>query len=273
MEVTAPLFRLIAAVCTASPQFLWTAGEASLQVVPDRQQHFERDALTLSCEGLDGPTRWKVLRKVKGRVGPCGSTWESATGTCKIVNVYKVDSGEYWCERAERKSSSVNITVTGGPVILESPVAPVMEGDDVMLRCAQRTNSSNYLTASFYKNHFLLEESPTGNVTIHRVSRSHQGSYKCSIAGVGESEQSWLTVTATLEDPPSSPPLHLLLTIGVSVVLIALLLWLAVHQHKINETTRASPSSPQSCSSPGAAEQHQPPPVNTTLSSGPVAER
>lgn len=102
-------------LCTDDDFPVW-AGEAVVQVDPDRQQHFERDAFTVSCEGLDGLTGWKVLRKVKGRIGPCGATWESSIGQCKIVNAYKVDSGEYWCEiEGVRRSSSVNITVTGTP--------------------------------------------------------------------------------------------------------------------------------------------------------------
>lgn len=151
-------------------------------------------------------------------------------------------------------------------MILDSPVAPVMEGDNVTLRCAHRPTSSDRLSTSFYKNDFLLRDSPTGNVTFHHVSRSDQGSYKCSIPDVGESEQSWLTVTgethlcnltfipstlrtghgscdhalifpATLEDPPSIPLLYLLLIVTVSVAVFALLLLLAVQQHQSSKTS------------------------------------
>lgn len=89
-------------------------GEAFPQVDPDRQQHFERSTFHVSCEGLDGLTGWKMMRKVKGQVKPCAATWESATAHCRITNAYKVDSGEYWCETGRvKRSSSVNITVTG----------------------------------------------------------------------------------------------------------------------------------------------------------------
>ena len=83
-----------------------------------------------------------------------------------------------------------------GPVILESPVLPVMEGDDVTLSCKNintMTFSSN-LTTDFYKNGFLMATSSTGNITIHNISKSDEGFYKCNISGVGQSPDSWLAV-------------------------------------------------------------------------------
>ena len=80
---------------------------------------------------------------------------------------------------------------SAGSVILESPVVPVLEGKDVTLRCR---NKKTYLQADFYKDDVFMESSPTGNMTIHNVSKSVEGIYKCSIPGVGESPGSWLSV-------------------------------------------------------------------------------
>uniref|UniRef100_A0AAX7VIF5 Ig-like domain-containing protein n=1 Tax=Astatotilapia calliptera TaxID=8154 RepID=A0AAX7VIF5_ASTCA len=90
----------------------------------------------------------------------------------------------------------VNLTVTGGSVILQSPVLPVMEGDDVTLLCKTKTTPSN-LPAAFYKDGSLIRKQPTGHMTIQHVSRSDEGLYKCDISGHGESPSSWITVTET----------------------------------------------------------------------------
>ncbi|KAL4007901.1 hypothetical protein ACER0C_001753 [Sarotherodon galilaeus] len=89
------------------------------QVVPNRQQFFQTEPITISCEGLNGLTGWRVMKKINGDVRTCASTWETSTGPCKIINAYpSSDSGEYWCEMGGiRKSNSVNVTVTGHPTV------------------------------------------------------------------------------------------------------------------------------------------------------------
>ncbi|KAI3376425.1 hypothetical protein L3Q82_016430 [Scortum barcoo] len=77
------------------------------------------------------------------------------------------DSGVYWCEsRDGTTSNTINITVTGGSVILQSPVLPVMEGDDVTLHCKTKTPPSN-LPAAFYKDGSLIRPESAGHMTIH----------------------------------------------------------------------------------------------------------
>uniref|UniRef100_A0A3P9BVY2 Platelet-derived growth factor receptor-like protein n=1 Tax=Maylandia zebra TaxID=106582 RepID=A0A3P9BVY2_9CICH len=79
-------------------------------------------------------------------------------------------------------------------MILQSPVLPVMEGDDVTLLCKTKTTPSN-LPAAFYKDGSLIRKQPTGHMTIQHVSRSDEGLYKCDISDHGESPSSWITVT------------------------------------------------------------------------------
>ncbi|XP_039892326.1 protein turtle homolog A-like [Simochromis diagramma] len=105
------------------------------------------------------------------------------------------DTGVYWCESREGAvSNMINLTVTGGSVILQSPVLPVMEGDDVTLLCKTETTPSN-LPAAFYKDGVFIGNETTGHMTIQHVSRSDEGLYKCDISGHGESPSSWITVT------------------------------------------------------------------------------
>lgn len=79
-------------------------------------------------------------------------------------------------------------------MILESPVLPVQDGEAATLRCTRRTTSSSSLTAEFYKDGVLIGSSSTGNMTMHGVSKSDEGLYKCTISGAGESPDSWLAV-------------------------------------------------------------------------------
>ncbi|XP_044198405.1 low affinity immunoglobulin gamma Fc region receptor II-like [Thunnus albacares] len=262
MEVTALCIRLFMnALLLLVPQLHLTYSDFP-QIVPNRQQHFQYAPITVSCEGLDGLTGWRVMRKVKGDIRICASTWEKSTGPCEIKTAYPdFDSGEYWCVIGAKRSNTVNITVTAGSVILESPVLPVMEGENVTLRCRNKINSSN-LTANFYKDDFIRGSSSTGEMTIQHISKSVEGLYKCSISGVGESSESWLAVREAHEQPHSShhgpPHLILLLCISITVVLVALLLLVGLLQCRKRQTiitgsetgSPTSPSSVQPSSSP-----------------------
>uniref|UniRef100_A0AAX7VJ11 Ig-like domain-containing protein n=1 Tax=Astatotilapia calliptera TaxID=8154 RepID=A0AAX7VJ11_ASTCA len=159
-------------------------------------QFFEGDSVTLSCEEDDSSAGWTLRRNAsKGQRTQCGDVWGKAAGSSCNIDVFTHDSGVYWCESREGPiSNMVNLTVTGGSVILQSPVLPVMEGDDVTLLCKNKTGPSN-LPAAFYKDGIFIGNKSTGHMTIQHVSRSDEGLYKCDISGHGESPSSWITVT------------------------------------------------------------------------------
>uniref|UniRef100_A0A8P4GHE2 Ig-like domain-containing protein n=1 Tax=Dicentrarchus labrax TaxID=13489 RepID=A0A8P4GHE2_DICLA len=170
---------------------------ASLTVSPSSSQMFKGQFVSLSCEEDDSSAGWTLRRNTtRDTRTQCGVTWgRSAGSSCNISFIITEDSGVYWCESREgATSNTINISVTGGPVILQSPVLPVMEGDDVSLHCKTKTPPSN-LTAAFYKDGSLIMTEPTGHMTIHHVSRSDEGLYKCHIGSHGESPPSWITVT------------------------------------------------------------------------------
>uniref|UniRef100_A0AAZ1WXE5 Ig-like domain-containing protein n=2 Tax=Oreochromis aureus TaxID=47969 RepID=A0AAZ1WXE5_OREAU len=157
----------------------------------------EGDFVSLSCEEDDSSAGWTLRRNTSKEIRTqCGVKWGKSTGnSCKISYIFPWHSGVYWCESREGPiSNMVNLTVTGGSVILQSPVLPVMEGDDVTLLCKTKTTPSN-LPAAFYKDGSLIRKQPTGHMTIQHVSRSDEGLYKCDISGHGESPSSWITVT------------------------------------------------------------------------------
>ncbi|XP_049424651.1 high affinity immunoglobulin gamma Fc receptor I-like isoform X4 [Epinephelus fuscoguttatus] len=201
MEVTALCITLLMTVL-----FLLCAGDqkvdsAVLHIEPNRLQFFEYETVTFHCEGL------KEEEELSCKTS---SSLTSSMSSCAIKNIFPEDSREYWCEgKGGKKSNSVNITVTAGSVILESPVLPVEEGNNVTLTCRKKTTSS-HLTADFYKDGVLIRSSSTGEMTIHSVSKSDEGLYKCHISGAGESPESWMAVreetTLTSSNPSSSGP-------------------------------------------------------------------
>uniref|UniRef100_A0AAZ1Y5Y0 Ig-like domain-containing protein n=1 Tax=Oreochromis aureus TaxID=47969 RepID=A0AAZ1Y5Y0_OREAU len=192
-----------------------TTHQARLTVSPSSSQLFEGEFVSLSCEEDDSSAGWTLRRNTSKRQRTqCGDGWGKPAGStnssCNISYIFTLDSGVYWCESREGPiSNMVNLTVTGGSVILQSPVLPVMEGDDVTLLCKTNTTGSN-LPAAFYKDGVFIGNQSTGHMIIQHVSRSDEGLYKCGISGHGESPSSWITVKRKpmTANPPTSGAPH-----------------------------------------------------------------
>ncbi|XP_039679381.1 high affinity immunoglobulin gamma Fc receptor I-like isoform X2 [Perca fluviatilis] len=202
--------------------------DGAFWIIPTRLQLFEYESVSFKCVGFDGLTGWNVLRNIKTEISTCGlSKWGvSNESSCTIKGAFPDDSGEYWCESGGGKRSiSVHITVTAGSVILESPAHPVMEGEAVSLSCRNKTSSFN-LRADFYKYGRLVSSSSTGEMTLRSVSKSDEGLYMCSISGVGESPESWLSIRVPPETCSSSDDGFLMLRSVLPLVMMAPLLLL-----------------------------------------------
>ncbi|CAI5660310.1 unnamed protein product [Oreochromis niloticus] len=233
-----------------------TTNQARLTVSPSSSQFFKEDFVSLSCEEDDSSAGWTLRRNTsKQQRTQCGRDgWGKPAGSsCNISHIYKWETGVYWCESREGPiSNMVNLTVTGGSVILQSPVLPVMEGDDVTLLCKTKTTPSN-LPAAFYKDGSLIRKQPTGHMTIQHVSRSDEGLYKCDISGHGESPSSWIIVTGrpttttspitssnmppTISLPSYSTTLHLVMRLVCHLVVIcpyfiSTLLMVSLYRHR-----------------------------------------
>ncbi|XP_026154865.1 Fc receptor-like B [Mastacembelus armatus] len=185
-----------------------TTDQARLTLSPSRSQFFKRESFSLSCEEDDSSAGWTLRRNTTRRQRTqCGTDWGTSSGSsCTIGLPGPWHSGVYWCESREGATSqSINITVSGGAVILQSPVLPVMEGENITLIC--RTQTSSDLPADFYKHGSLIIDRPTGHVTILHVSKADEGVYRCNIRGHGESPPSWISVTGTptTTAPPPEP--------------------------------------------------------------------
>ncbi|XP_039678342.1 Fc receptor-like B [Perca fluviatilis] len=173
-----------------------TTNQVSLTVSPSSSQMFEGQPVSLRCEEDDSSAGWTLRRNTTRETRTqCGDGWGRPAGSsCNISYMVPRYSGVYWCESREgATSNSITITVTGGPVILQSPVLPVMEGEDLTLTCKTKTSSN--LPAGFYKDGSFIRTEPAGHMTIHHVNRSDEGLYKCNISRVGESPPSWVSVT------------------------------------------------------------------------------
>nr|XP_008302642.1 PREDICTED: high affinity immunoglobulin gamma Fc receptor I-like [Stegastes partitus] len=216
---------------------------AALHIVPNRLQHFQFESVSFRCEGLGGSPQIRGIRKTEEFTPVCDIKRTSEGSSCTVDRVYQGDSGSYWCETEQGdRSDVVNITVTAGSVILESPVLPVTEGNNVTLKCRTKKTSSD-VAAHFYKDGLLVGSSSAGEMVLHNVSGSDEGLYKCSISSVGESPQSWLAVRDPLRpSSDDSMPVSLVLRTVFVVLLLSLMLLLVglLHFGKLGFTEKLS---------------------------------
>ncbi|XP_047242838.1 Fc receptor-like protein 5 isoform X1 [Girardinichthys multiradiatus] len=220
--------------------------QGHLTVSPSRSQFFEGKFVSLSCKEDNSSTVWTLKRNTtKETRTQCGTDWGEAAGSsCRVSHIITLDTGVYWCESREgAASSSINLTVSGGSVILQSPVLPVMEGDDVTLSCQTKTSSN--LPAAFIKDGSLIRTEPAGHMTLHHVTSSDEGLYKCNISGHGESPSSWISVSGKPTDtaPPTSGahPLAFFVMwhlVVFSPYFLSTLLMVSLYRHR---ATAASP--------------------------------
>uniref|UniRef100_A0A667Z2A7 Ig-like domain-containing protein n=1 Tax=Myripristis murdjan TaxID=586833 RepID=A0A667Z2A7_9TELE len=193
---------------------------ASLSISPNRLQFFTYDTIKLSCDVSGNSTGWTVRRNTTSQTHvPCKKPWGIPNGpSCTIEDAYAKDSGLYWCEsRDVGCSNAVNITVTDGVVILESPALPVSEGDDVTLRCSYKKleeyQASSDFNASLYKDGISIGYMSAGKITLRAVSKSDEGLYSCEHPTKGKSPESRLAVRG------ETGVLHSLLTCSILFVL------------------------------------------------------
>ncbi|XP_059891445.1 Fc receptor-like protein 5 [Gadus macrocephalus] len=177
----------------------------SLGISPCRTQFFKRESLRLYC-GADE----RIMTNSKS------VTCSQKRHECNITLAGVHHSGSYWCDsNSGERGEAVNITVTEGSVILESPVHPVPEGTSVTLHCLTSHKSSKKLvvvtrinqSCNFSRDGRLIGVGLTGEMSFAAVNRSHEGLYTCTFSGV-ESPGSWLAVRAT-SSPESLPPTSL----------------------------------------------------------------
>ncbi|XP_071372043.1 Fc receptor-like protein 5 isoform X2 [Centroberyx affinis] len=244
----------------SEPKFIWSGdrrSSASVTVSPNRTQHFSSESVSLSCEG--NSTEWRVKRFTEGGyLTHCSPYWGSMTGSkCNINNIQF--SAVYWCESGSGEfSNAVNITGQYGSLILVSPVHPVTEGDSVTLGCKSRTGPLRS-NVDFYQNDKLIQNETRGEMTIHAVSKSDEGFYKCKYSEYPgtESLQSWMAVKFAVSSPTSSS-LPVWLIIGlVTVILLIILLLLLCCYRKSKDPCCGRPIQSQSTNQGSTTDQRE----------------
>ncbi|XP_051799897.1 low affinity immunoglobulin gamma Fc region receptor II-b-like [Acanthochromis polyacanthus] len=264
MEATTLCFRLLMLefLLEIHIQSTYTlkSGAVLLRVDPNRLQHFDYDSLSFHCEGSEGSIKLRGSRNSE-EFHPVCEIMKTSLSSCTIFETYQTDSGEFWCESgAGERSNRVSITITAGSVILDSPAFPVFEGDNVTLHCQSRKIFMKQ-TADFYKDGVLIEGSPSEQMTIHNVSKSDEGFYKCSIDGVGESPESFLAVGAntvsiipptpheeTPSDEPEFPLCLVLKLVHLMVFLLVTFIYCRKHRAASSETPTAASNSDEAAS-------------------------
>ncbi|XP_071316106.1 Fc receptor-like protein 5 isoform X2 [Trachinotus anak] len=205
---------------------------ATLSIHPDRSQFFRYETLTLSCAVPENFSGWTLMRNTSSEAFVSSEVgWGRQSGSsCSIRGVYSSDSGVYWCKSEKGECSNVlNITVTNGVVILESPALPVTEGDQVTLRCSHKERyaekSTSHFNASFYKDNVFIGTHPEGKMIFSSVSKLNEGFYKCQHPTKGESVQSLLAVRVKPKPTvvvPTTPPIMTLPRLVCTVLLFIL---------------------------------------------------
>nr|XP_055037809.1 basement membrane-specific heparan sulfate proteoglycan core protein-like [Misgurnus anguillicaudatus] len=237
-----------AVTLTVSVFFSGVSPSVSLIIRPNRSQHFSSESLSLSCEDHSNSTGWTV-RRYTDKLKTCSSSdWRSTgtTSTCTIRSLITSDTGVYWCHsESGEKLHPVNISVHNVDVILDSPVHPVTEGDNLTLRCLYRDKKPSNLRAEFYKDGSVVQNQTTGDMMIiHTVSKSHEGFYYCKHPERGESPKSWISLTDVKPILTVQPQTSVF--IGDSVTLIC-----EVHQSTGWEFIFINPSNTESTETTG----------------------
>ncbi|KAI5104764.1 Fc receptor-like protein 5 [Silurus meridionalis] len=165
-------------------------------IKPDTQV-FRGEIVTFRCEIKTGrDTEWNYdWYKDDNTLNPNHATQEFS-----ISPVTDSSRGKYTCRgrrhsdnQISETSDSVTLTVSGGDVILDSPVHPVTEGNPLTLRCLYRKTKIS-TSLDFYKDESILQNQTTGVMTINNVSKSDEGFYHCKHPDRGESPKSWISV-------------------------------------------------------------------------------
>ncbi|KAM9717604.1 low affinity immunoglobulin gamma Fc region receptor III-like isoform 2-T2 [Menidia menidia] len=187
------------------------------------------EAVTLFCRSPDHDPSNATTEFYKDGV----LVHSSQTGAMSIPRAATADSGRYECSVPGAGRSPGRLLIVSSGVVLEVLPEVVVEGDSVTLRCRSRNDSSPRI-ADFFQHGVRVATGYGGELRLPRAARGHQGAYRCSISGLGESEERRLTVRpAGGPAPPGSPPppgwsLHILLPALLGVLLLAGLLLVAV---------------------------------------------
>ncbi|XP_069805616.1 uncharacterized protein [Dendropsophus ebraccatus] len=130
-----------------------------------------RDSVTMSCDvdvAVEGNVTW-YRNNERIHTG----------GAYTIQSAQSSDSGDYWCGTSEEDiSEAVTLSVTPGPLVLQSPPY-IHEGEDLSLRC--HSGSMDYQgPIELYRNNEMIHSSATDSVFLVGDHRDETAVYRCT---------------------------------------------------------------------------------------------
>ncbi|XP_058874288.1 Fc receptor-like protein 5 isoform X2 [Acipenser ruthenus] len=164
--------------------------QAVLTLEPAWTQIFKSERVTLRCQVPGDYTDWRFTWYKAGRNAPVTQYSYSSTDgdSYTISSATKDHSGEYTCQGERtgnpsysKTSDALTLRVSDERVILQTPTQPVFEGDALTLKCRDRYNY-HITRVVFYKDKELQSQAGT-ELSVARVSKSDEGSYKCTAWG------------------------------------------------------------------------------------------
>ncbi|XP_040896486.1 limbic system-associated membrane protein-like [Toxotes jaculatrix] len=216
----------------------------SLSLTPNTRQMLTGENFTVQCPTSEtNSSGWKLkhfssdrtdrTKAVRGHNSPPGGGVNTDKSEALVFNATREDSGLYWCEHTEGRSSAVSITVSYGNIILKTPAFPVFTGSEVVLYCQHRTGNHSKIT--FFKNGAEIDTSSSSSsdgiikMTIKNVTQEDEGLYKCASQDRKlESPGSWLSVRPDRPDRGSWK--WIVVSFGVVLLLLVpLTVWLLWH--------------------------------------------
>ncbi|KAJ8248684.1 hypothetical protein COCON_G00233550 [Conger conger] len=243
---------------------------ALLTIQPNSRQHFRLDQMSLWCPSQEGSSSEWTLKHLSrsgvqsGCLPAGGSVSTERPGACLISSLFSGNSGLYWCESGAGgvRTSSINITVVYGPMIIQCPAQPVAEGDWVILRCHYWRRRGN--ATAFYKDGVLLSNGTA--MTIRNVTRADQGLYMCADSDGTASPESWLSVESVSPtelqlpstfptDAPSPAGSWLMVVVPCCIVGVFLIVTLSLLAHHRRSPLKCSP---WSCCATGGTPREGP---------------
>ncbi|KAJ0006072.1 hypothetical protein NQD34_013345 [Periophthalmus magnuspinnatus] len=106
----------------------------------------------------------------------------------------------FWCQSdLGQQSNFLNISNTVIYSVLEAPPLPVMDGDDITLRCLEKDKKTGVIKvapATFKHRGRVISWEKSGTLTLKNVTKANEGVYSCRTKTVTTTHESYVSLKA-----------------------------------------------------------------------------